>query len=49
MPARVTYYAGWNPEDPGDGATYVVEDVVFDLASPSTEYYAPPADAVIAD
>jgi hypothetical protein len=49
VPARVTYYAGWNPEEPGDGATYVVEDVVFDLNSPADDYYAPPADAVIAD
>jgi hypothetical protein len=49
VPARVTYYEGWNPDDPGDGATYVIEDVEFDPNPPAADYYAPPADAVIAD
>ena len=49
VPARMTYYAGWNPDDPGDGATYLIENVVFDPNPPAADYYAPPADAVIAD
>lgn len=49
VPARVTYYGGWNPDDPGDGSTYVIEDVAFDLNPPAADFYAPPANAVIAD
>ncbi|MHC4947533.1 MAG: hypothetical protein ACYTG1_04640 [Planctomycetota bacterium] len=47
VPARITFHPGWNPDDPGDGATTVVRDVAFDRAAPDPALYAPPADAVI--
>ena len=49
VPARVTFYAGWNPDDPGEGATFTVEDAVLGTTPPDPAIYVPPADAVVGD
>jgi len=46
VPSQMTFFAGWNPEDPGDGATFTVEDVVFSKIAPDAGLYTRPADAV---
>jgi len=47
VPSRVTFYKGWNPDNPGKGATYTVENVEFSNSAPDKSIYDPPADAVI--
>ena len=49
VPARMTFYPGWNPDDPGEGASFTIEDVQFDTARPDDALYQAPADAVIDD
>ena len=47
MPSKVTYYPGWNPDDPGEGATYTIENVKFSSVAPDKAFYEAPANAVI--
>ncbi len=49
VPARMTFYMGWNPDDPGDGKAFTIEDVRFSRRAPNPDIYAPPTDAVIDD
>jgi len=49
VPARMTFYGGWDPEDPGEGASFTIENVSFSEEAPDPAIYAPPAGAVIAD
>ncbi len=47
VPARMTFYAGWNPDDPGEGAAFTIENVTFSTEPPDPAIYSPPPDAVI--
>ena len=47
IPAQMTFYAGWNPDNPGDGASFTIEDVKLDMKRPKSSLYKAPADAVI--
>ena len=47
IPARMTFYSGWNPEDPGEGTAFTIKDVVFGTSAPDRALYAAPADGVI--
>ena len=49
VPARMTFYAGWKPDDPGEGASFTIEQVRFSRRAPDPALYTPPAGAVIAD
>ncbi len=49
VPARMTFYMGGNPDDPGEGSSFTIEDVRFSRKAPDRSIYAPPADAVIDD
>ncbi len=49
VPARMTFHAGWNPDDPGEGASFSIENVSFSAEAPDPAIYAPPPGAVIAD
>jgi hypothetical protein len=42
VPSRMTFHQGWNPENPGDGATFTITDVEFDTAAPDPAIYAAP-------
>ena len=43
----MTFYAGWNPDNPGDGATFTIEEVILSTKQPKASLYKAPADAVI--
>lgn len=47
IPSKLTFYSGWNPDDPGKGATYTIEDVKLNSVAPEKSIYEPPANAVI--
>lgn len=47
VPSKLTFYPGWNPDDPGKGATYTVEDVKFSTVAPDKSIYDPPDSAVM--
>lgn len=47
IPSKVTFYPGWNPDNPGDGASYTIENVKFSQVSPDKSIYDPPSDATI--
>ncbi|MCH7547572.1 MAG: hypothetical protein IID30_14315 [Planctomycetes bacterium] len=50
LPAKMTFYAGWNPDNPvapGTGASFTIEDVKLDTRRPKASLYKAPADAVI--
>ncbi len=47
MPSKVTYYPGWSPDDPGEGATYTIEELKFSSDQPDKAIYEAPANAVI--
>lgn len=47
VPAQMTFYAGWNPDDPGDGASFTIEDVKLEAKRPKADLYKAPEDAVI--
>ncbi len=43
----MTFYTGWNPDDPGRGASCTVENATLSTEAPDPAIYSPPADAVI--
>lgn len=47
IPAKMTFHAGWNPDDPGEGASFTIEEAAFSNEPPNPSIYEPPADAVI--
>jgi len=47
IPSKLTFYPGWNPEDPGKGASYTVDNAKFSTESPDKSIYKPTAKAVI--
>jgi len=47
VPAKFTYYPGWNPDDPGEGAVTLIRNVEFSRTSPAPSIYNPPANAQI--
>jgi len=49
VPALLTFYPGWNPEDPGEGSVTVIKNVSFSDDSPNPSIYNPPSGAVIDD
>jgi hypothetical protein len=49
VPALLTFYPGWNPEDPGKGSVTVIKNVSFSADSPDPSIYNPPDEAVIDD
>lgn len=49
VPALLTFYPGWNPEDPGEGSVTVIRNVSFSDDSPDPSIYNPPDEAVIDD
>lgn len=49
VPARMTFYMGWNPDDPGEGKSCTIEEVRFSRTAPDPDIYAAPPDAVIDD
>ena len=34
IPAKMTFYAGWNPDNPGDGASFTIEEVSSKRSDP---------------
>ncbi len=49
VPALLTFYPGWNPEDPGERSVTVIKNVSFSDDSPNPSIYSPPSGAVIDD
>jgi len=49
VPAILTFYPGWNPDDPGQGYATVIKNVSFSDNSPDPSMYNPPNAAVIDD
>ena len=49
IPAKMTFYAGWNPDNPGDGASFTIEEVKLETKRPKASLYKAPANAVIDD
>jgi len=47
IPSKLTFYPGWNPKDPGEGASYTVDNAKFSAESPDKSIYEPTAKAVI--
>lgn len=47
IPAKMTFYSGWNPEDPGKGASFTVADAVLSTQPPDPAIYTPPSGAVV--
>ena len=47
IPSKLTFYLGWNPGNPGEGAVYTIENAKFSSKSPDRSIYEPPADAEI--
>lgn len=48
VPSRMTYHEGWNPESPGDGATFTIEDATLSRTPPDRTRYDEPEGATIA-
>ncbi|MEM9419511.1 MAG: hypothetical protein AAGA25_10750 [Planctomycetota bacterium] len=46
-PAQLTFYVGWNPSDPGEGAVTQVSELDFRTQRPDAAIYRVPADATI--
>lgn len=49
VPARLTFYPGWNPENPGEGFVTVIKNVSFSDNPPNPLIYNPPSGAIIDD
>ena len=49
VPARMTFYAGWNPDDPGEGASFTIEDVRITDRAPDAMLYQAPDHAATDD
>ena len=49
VPAVLTFYPGWNPDEPGEGFVTVVKNVSFSDDSPDSSIYNPPNEAVLND
>lgn len=49
IPSSITFYAGWNPDEPGKGSIYTIENAKFSKVSPDVSIYQPPENAVIDD
>ena len=47
IPSKMTFYVGWNPENPGDGASFTIENVKLETKQPKASLYEAPEDAVI--
>jgi len=47
IPSKLTFYPGWNPDDPGKGSTYTIENVKFSNVVPDKSIYEAPDNAVI--
>ena len=47
VPAKMTFYKGWNPDDPGDVATFSVTKVGFSEQAPDPSIFAPPQGAKV--
>jgi len=47
IPAKMTFHDGWNPNDPGDGASCTIVKASFSTKPPEPSIYEPPVDAVI--
>jgi len=47
VPAQLTFYPGWNPENPGEGFVTVIKNASFSDDSPDPSIYNPPSGAVI--
>ncbi len=47
VPAKLTFRPGWNPENPGDGAVVLIEDLKFSTEAVDSSIYNPPAGAVV--
>jgi len=47
VPSKMTFYPGWNRDEPGDGASFSIDDVILSATPPAPELYRPPAEAVI--
>lgn len=47
VPAKLTFYPGWNPGDPGEGFVTIIKDVSFSEDTPDPSIYNPPSGAVI--
>jgi hypothetical protein len=47
MPSKMTFHGGWNPDDPGEGATFIIRDVDLRSDSPDAGLFVAPADAVL--
>ena len=47
IPSRMTFYSGWNPDDPGEGASFTVGNVKISATVPDPTIYNPPSGAVI--
>lgn len=48
IPARMTFYGGWNPENPGQGASFKIEKASLTQQAVDPAIYDPPNGAVIA-
>lgn len=49
VPQKLTFYPGWNPENPGEGKSATVSNVKVGKAAPDAALFAQPADAVASD
>lgn len=46
VPAKLTLYVGWNPDNPGEGASFTVTDFRLSTTAPNERQFIAPADAV---
>lgn len=47
VPAQMTFYAGWNPDNPGEGASFTIENANLSEQAPDPAIYSPLKGAVI--
>ncbi|MHC5113805.1 MAG: hypothetical protein ACYTGP_05195 [Planctomycetota bacterium] len=47
VPAQLTFHPGWNPDDPGEGHSFTVEDVHLSAVAPDASLYARPKGATV--
>jgi len=47
IPAKMTFYSGFNPDNPGDGATFTITKVQLDESAPDPSIYEQPQGTAI--
>ncbi|WP_428389425.1 DUF6503 family protein [Mucisphaera sp.] len=49
LPAKLTFYPGWNPSDPGEGASYEISGIDLGTELPDANLYEAPSGAEIVE